>query len=135
MFAKEKTKRCMILYIYGFIMIALNTITYIYPIVSHVMILILLLKHLLGRAFLNLFLQKKELDITASRFHMKAKNGKYIVQPIDISINTSIYIQPEDMGSELYHDIKTFVEDYNHHRRHQGISHMVPCKIYLQEVA
>ena len=46
-----------------------------------------------------------------------------------------IYIQPEDTGSELYHGIKTFVDDYNHHRRHQGINHMVPGKIYLKEVA
>lgn len=46
-----------------------------------------------------------------------------------------IYNQPEDTGSKLYHGIKTFVDDYNHHRRHQGINHMVPGKIYLKEVA
>ncbi|MCQ2111354.1 MAG: integrase core domain-containing protein [Bacteroidaceae bacterium] len=46
-----------------------------------------------------------------------------------------IYILPDDTGSELYHGISKFVDDYNHHRRHQGINHMVPGKIYLKEVA
>lgn len=46
-----------------------------------------------------------------------------------------IYILPDDTGSELYHGISKFVDDYNHHRRHQGINHMVPVKIYLKEVA
>lgn len=77
----------MILYIYGFIMIALNTITYMYPTVLHIMILILILKHLLDRVSLDLFLQKKGLDITAYTFRMKAKNGKYIALPIDFSIS------------------------------------------------
>lgn len=46
-----------------------------------------------------------------------------------------IYIQLEDTGSELYYVIKTFVDDYKYHRRHQGINHMVHSKIYLKEVA
>ncbi len=46
-----------------------------------------------------------------------------------------IYIQLEDTGSELYYGIMAFVDDYNYHRRHQGINHMVPSKIYLKEVA
>ena len=39
-----------------------------------------------------------------------------------------IYIHPEDVGAELY-------DDYNYNRRHQGINHRVPGKIYLKEVA
>ena len=38
-------------------------------------------------------------------------------------------------GLELYHGISKFVDDYHHHRRHQGTGHMVPGKIYLKEVA
>ena len=46
-----------------------------------------------------------------------------------------IYIHPEDTGLELYQGIKRFIDDYNYNRRHQGINHRVPSKIYLKEVA
>ena len=46
-----------------------------------------------------------------------------------------IYIHPEDTGAELYQGIKRFIDDYNYNRRHQGINHRVPSKIYLKEVA
>ena len=46
-----------------------------------------------------------------------------------------IYIHPEDTGAELYQGIKRFIDDYNYNRRHQGINHRVPGKIYLKEVA
>ena len=46
-----------------------------------------------------------------------------------------IYIHPEDTDAELYQGIKRFIDDYNYNRRHQGINHRVPGKIYLKEVA
>lgn len=42
-----------------------------------------------------------------------------------------IYIQPEENGADLYSGIKAFIEDYNYHRRHQGIGRVVPSKLYL----
>ena len=45
-----------------------------------------------------------------------------------------IYIHPDDTGAELYQGIKRFIDDYNYNRRHQGLNHRVPSKIYLKEV-
>lgn len=46
-----------------------------------------------------------------------------------------IYIQPEDNGAELYKGIERFMNDYNYHRRHQGIDHSIPSKLYLRSAA
>lgn len=46
-----------------------------------------------------------------------------------------IYIQPEENGADLFTRIKRFIEDYNYHRRHQGINRTVPSKLYLRSVA
>ncbi len=46
-----------------------------------------------------------------------------------------IYIQPEENGTDLFFGIKRFIDDYNYHRRHQGINHTVPSKLYIRQVA
>lgn len=46
-----------------------------------------------------------------------------------------IYIQPEESGTDLFFGIKTFIDDYNYHRRHQGIGRTVPSKLYLRSAA
>ncbi len=46
-----------------------------------------------------------------------------------------IYIQPEESGTDLFFGIKTFMDDYNYHRRHQRIGHTVPSKLYFRSAA
>ena len=46
-----------------------------------------------------------------------------------------IYIQPEENGTDLFFGIKKFIDDYNFHRRHQGIGRTVPSKRYLWSAA
>ena len=46
-----------------------------------------------------------------------------------------IYIQPEENGADLFFGIKRFIDDYNYHRRHQGINRTVPSKLYIRQVA
>ena len=45
------------------------------------------------------------------------------------------YIQPEENGAALYQGILRFIDDYNYHRRHQGIDRQVPSKLYLRSTA
>lgn len=46
-----------------------------------------------------------------------------------------IYIQTEENGMELYKGIKRFIDNYNYHRRHQGINRTVPSKLYIRQAA
>ncbi len=46
-----------------------------------------------------------------------------------------IYTQPEESGTDLFLGIKAFIDDYNYHRRHQGINRTVPSKLYLRSAA
>ena len=46
-----------------------------------------------------------------------------------------IYIQPEENGADLFFGIKRFIDDYNYHRRHQGINRTVPSKLYFRQAA
>ena len=46
-----------------------------------------------------------------------------------------IYIQPEENGAVLFFGIKRFIDDYNYHRRHQGINRTVPSKLYIRQAA
>lgn len=46
-----------------------------------------------------------------------------------------IYLLPEDNGIELYKGIHRFIDNYNYHRRHQGINRQVPGKLYNQPAA
>ena len=46
-----------------------------------------------------------------------------------------IYIQPEENGADLFFGIKRFIDDYNYHRRHQGINRTVPSKLYIRQAA
>ncbi len=46
-----------------------------------------------------------------------------------------IYIRPEETGTDLFFGIKAFIDDYNYHRRHQGINRTVPSKLYLRSAA
>jgi putative transposase len=46
-----------------------------------------------------------------------------------------IYIRPEESGTDLFFGIKAFIDDYNYHRRHQGIGRTVPSKLYLRSAA
>ena len=43
-----------------------------------------------------------------------------------------IYILPEENGAALYCGIKRFIDNYNYHRRHQGIDRQVPSKLYIR---
>ena len=40
-----------------------------------------------------------------------------------------IYIRPEENGADLLFGIKRFIDDYNYHRRYQGINCTVPSKL------
>ena len=46
-----------------------------------------------------------------------------------------IYIQPEENGANLFFGIKRFIDNYNYHRRHQGINRTVPSKLYIRQAA
>ena len=46
-----------------------------------------------------------------------------------------IYLEVIENGTDLYHGIDRFIDDYNYHRRHQGIGHVVPSKLYLRSAA
>lgn len=41
-----------------------------------------------------------------------------------------INLHPEDNGTDLFFGVRRFIEDYNNHRRHQGIGHEMPCRLY-----
>ena len=43
-----------------------------------------------------------------------------------------IYLLPEENGATLYSGIKRFIDNYNYHRRHQGINRQVPSKLYIR---
>lgn len=46
-----------------------------------------------------------------------------------------IYILPEGNGAAFYSGIKRFIDNYNYHRRHQGIDRQVPSKLYIRPAA
>lgn len=46
-----------------------------------------------------------------------------------------IYIMPEENEAALYSRIKRFIDNYNYHRRHQGIDRQVPSKLCIRPVA
>ena len=41
-----------------------------------------------------------------------------------------VYIQPAENGTELFKGLKSFFEEYNHKKRHQGIGRVIPFKRY-----
>lgn len=46
-----------------------------------------------------------------------------------------ICVFPEENGAALYTGIKRFIDNYNYHRRHQGIDRQVPSKLYIRPAA
>ena len=46
-----------------------------------------------------------------------------------------IYIAVEENGADLYQGIKRFIDNYNFHCRHQGISRTIPSKLYFRSAA
>ena len=46
-----------------------------------------------------------------------------------------IYIAVEEDGAALYKGIGRFIDNYNYHRRHQGIGRIIPSKLYLRSAA
>lgn len=46
-----------------------------------------------------------------------------------------IYILSEENGAALFSGIKRFIDNYNYHRRHQGIDRQVPSKLYIRPAA
>jgi len=46
-----------------------------------------------------------------------------------------IYFFPEENGTALYRRIKRFIDNYNYHRRHQGIDRQVPSMLYIHPAA
>ena len=41
-----------------------------------------------------------------------------------------VYLNPADDGIELYRGLKTFFEEYNHKKTHQGIGRRIPFNVY-----
>ncbi len=52
----------------------------------------------------------------------RAKDNNWIERFWETIKYEYIYIQPEESGTDLFLGIKTFIDDYNYHRRHQGIN-------------
>ena len=46
-----------------------------------------------------------------------------------------IYVQLEENGAALYRGIKRLIDNYNYHRRHQGIERQVPSRLYIRPAA
>lgn len=46
-----------------------------------------------------------------------------------------IGIRAEENGAALYIGIKRYIDNYNYHRRHQGIDRQVPSKLYILPAA
>ena len=46
-----------------------------------------------------------------------------------------IYLLPEDNSIELYKGVLRFIDNYNYHRRNQGINRQVLSKLYNQPAA
>ena len=63
-------------------------------------------------------------------------NGAISLNRYIVSIKYEyIYILPEENGAALYSGIKRFIDNYNYHRRHQGIDRQVPSKLYIRPAA
>lgn len=45
----------------------------------------------------------------------------------------SIYLNPPESGVDLYRQLKTYFDFYNHRRRHQGIEDEIPYNRYLKQ--
>jgi len=45
----------------------------------------------------------------------------------------SIYLNPPESGVDLYKQLKTYFDFYNHRRRHQGIEDEIPYNRYLKQ--
>lgn len=45
----------------------------------------------------------------------------------------SIYLNPPESGVNLYRQLKTYFDFYNHRRRHQGIEDEIPYNRYLKQ--
>ena len=43
-----------------------------------------------------------------------------------------IYIRPHKNGAELYEGLSRYMNDYNHHRRHQSINDRFPKDVYVE---
>lgn len=67
--------------------------------------------------------------------HGRAKDNIWIERFWKTIKYEYIYIQPEENGAALYSGIKRFIDNYNYHRRHQGIDRQVPSKLYIRPAA
>lgn len=67
--------------------------------------------------------------------HGRAKDNIWIERFWKTIKYEYIYINPEENCTDLFFGIKIFIDDYNYHRRHQGINHIVPSKLYFRQVA
>ena len=63
-------------------------------------------------------------------YHKSASRRTSVPLPDDIAA-----AQPEENGADLFFGIKRFIDDYNYHRRHQGINRTVPSKLYIRQAA
>ena len=45
-----------------------------------------------------------------------------------------VYLNPADNGWELYQGLKTFFNEYNHKKHHQGINRQIPYNVYNTKV-
>lgn len=62
----------------------------------------------------------------------RAKGNIWIERFWKTIIYEYIYLLPEENGTILYSGIKRFIDNYNYHRRHQGINRQVPSKLYIR---
>lgn len=46
-----------------------------------------------------------------------------------------VYLHPAQDGWELYQGLKSFFDDYNHRKHHQGINRKIPAQLYQQKAA
>ena len=67
--------------------------------------------------------------------HGRAKDNIWIERFWKTIKYEYIYILPEENGAALYSGINRFIDNYNYHRRHQGIDRQVPSKLYIRPAA
>ena len=66
---------------------------------------------------------------------IEALKEREILSELAAKYEQYIYIQPEENGADLLFGIKRFIDDYNYHRRYQGINCTVPSKLYIRKGA
>ena len=81
-------------------------------------------------------LSSKIFSLSEAGYFLKVTNDNIWIERFCKTIKYEyIYIQPEENGADLFFEIKRFIDNYNYHRRHQGINRTVPSKLYIRQAA